>query len=178
MAPFSQVFFLLQKYSDANEVTKSDWLQSIRNLAAFQLFCEGHYDRAFNLFFQLGTEPPQVIGLFPDFLPSNVRSTMTYPSKCPELTGRALEQATSALIEYLKEVCLAMNKQINLLNVISLESSIMGFTYHSFNHLVSVAAKAESGTTSFVERTYGGHHQGFGSNADSRHHFAEMLSCN
>ena len=52
-------------------------------------------------FSELDIEPPHVIGLFPDLLPTEIRKRYEYPMPIPHLEGAELETATEFLIRYL-----------------------------------------------------------------------------
>lgn len=55
------------------------------------------FARALDLFHQLGTDPLQVIGLYPNLLPRNLRKNFKYPFENTELTGDSLEKGLQAL---------------------------------------------------------------------------------
>ncbi|RMX46404.1 hypothetical protein pdam_00000713 [Pocillopora damicornis] len=83
------------------EQEKAARKESIQNLYAFDLFCQKKFDDSLQLFAQLGTDPAQVIGLFPDLLPSEFRKLLEYPAPPPQLTPGELEKGCVALVEYL-----------------------------------------------------------------------------
>lgn len=49
-------------------------------------------------------DPAQVIGLFPELLPSEFRKQLEYPAPPPQLTPGELEKGCVALVEYLTQV--------------------------------------------------------------------------
>lgn len=49
-------------------------------------------------------DPTHVIGLFPEFLPSEFRKQLEYPAPPPQLTAGELEKGCLALVEYLTQV--------------------------------------------------------------------------
>ena len=49
-------------------------------------------------------DPTQVIGLFPELLPSEFRKQLEYPAPPPQLTPGELEKSCLALVEYLTQV--------------------------------------------------------------------------
>lgn len=49
-------------------------------------------------------DPTQVIGLFPELLPSEFRKQLEYPAPPPQLTAGELEKGCLALVEYLTQV--------------------------------------------------------------------------
>ena len=49
-------------------------------------------------------DPTQVIGLFPELLPSEFRKLLEYPAPPPQLTPGELEKGCLALVEYLTQV--------------------------------------------------------------------------
>ncbi|CAG2162241.1 unnamed protein product [Oppiella nova] len=83
---------------------KEQMMAKIKNMHAFDLFCKKQYKEALLLFLKLGTDPSQVIGLFPDLLPDDFRNKLEYPSKPPALVGHDLETGLFCLIDYLLEV--------------------------------------------------------------------------
>ncbi|XP_054155821.1 vam6/Vps39-like protein [Oppia nitens] len=83
---------------------KEQMMQRIKNMHAFDLFCKKQFKEALSLFLKLETDPPQVIGLFPDLLPEDYRNKLDYPSKPPQLLGTDLETGLFCLIDYLLEV--------------------------------------------------------------------------
>ena len=56
------------------------------------------------------SDPTQVIGLFPDLLPSEFRKQLEYPAPPPPLTAGELEKGCLALVEYLTQVSLITTK--------------------------------------------------------------------
>lgn len=80
---------------------KDDKLRSIRLLFAFHLFNQGQYIRSMEFFLALNTDVVQVIGLFPQMLPSELTSSLRYPFAVTPLAGAALTKALQALIQYL-----------------------------------------------------------------------------
>ncbi len=76
-------------------------VMQIQTLHAFDLFCSSRFKESMEMFTTLNIDPSHVIGLFPDLLPSQFRSQLSYPDEIPNLKGRELESATLALIEYL-----------------------------------------------------------------------------
>ncbi|XP_039248093.2 vam6/Vps39-like protein [Styela clava] len=93
----------LAEMIEEDEIHRSRRIKHIQNLLAFELFCQGRFEESLKNFSKLGTDPAQVIGLYPDLLPDVFRSTLTYPSDTPDLKGSQLERGLLALIEYLTE---------------------------------------------------------------------------
>ncbi|PFX22208.1 Vam6/Vps39-like protein [Stylophora pistillata] len=85
------------------EQEKAARKESIQNLYAFDMFCQKRFDDSLQLFAQLETDPAQVIGLFPDLLPSEFRKLLEYPAPPPQLTPGELEKGCLALVEYLTQ---------------------------------------------------------------------------
>ncbi|XP_054708106.1 vam6/Vps39-like protein [Uloborus diversus] len=79
-------------------------IQRIENLNAFYLFCKQNFKEAMELFLKLETDPSHVIGLFPNLLPEEFRSSLEYPDGLPNLQGTELETGLLALTDYLVEV--------------------------------------------------------------------------
>ncbi|KAL9957718.1 hypothetical protein ACROYT_G034654 [Oculina patagonica] len=85
------------------EHEKAKRKESIQNLFAFDMFCQKRFDDSLQLFAQLETDPTQVIGLFPELLPSEFRKQLEYPAPPPQLTAGELEKGCVALVEYLTQ---------------------------------------------------------------------------
>ncbi|XP_033637094.1 vam6/Vps39-like protein isoform X1 [Asterias rubens] len=114
----------LANMTDEVEADKQRRIQHIQNLYAFELFQQHRFEESMKMFTKLGTDPSQVIGLFPDLLPKEYRNKLEYPSMPTELTGAAmekglsaLEKGLSALIEYLtqkrQDLMKISNKELN-----------------------------------------------------------------
>jgi hypothetical protein len=54
-------------------------------LYAYHLFSQVLFDRALEYFIELGTDPLEVIGLYPNLLPRDVRAKYTLPVEISEL---------------------------------------------------------------------------------------------
>ena len=54
------------------------------------------------------TDPVQVIGLYPNLLPSSYQNRLSYPSPPPIIEGLELEDALNALIELLTDVIITI----------------------------------------------------------------------
>ena len=52
---------------------KEEKIHDIKVLYAYHLFATGSYERALEYFLELGIEPLQVIGLYPNLLPRELR---------------------------------------------------------------------------------------------------------
>lgn len=76
------------------------------------------------------TDPTHVIGLYPDLLPSDYRKQLHYPNPLPTLSGAELEKAHLALIDYLTQVLLCVNKTLPLW--IALSELLLLFSYKNF----------------------------------------------
>ncbi len=76
-------------------------MKSIKRLYACHLFSQGQYDRALEYFLELGSDPLEIIGLYPNLLPRDVRMRYSYPMEIPELAGPGLEKALQALSKYI-----------------------------------------------------------------------------
>ncbi|XP_022091314.1 vam6/Vps39-like protein [Acanthaster planci] len=107
----------LANMTDEVEADKQRRIQHIQNLYAFELFQQHRFEESMKMFSKLGTDPSQVIGLFPDLLPKEYRSKLEYPSNPTELTGQAMEKGLTALIEYLtqkrQDLMKASGKELN-----------------------------------------------------------------
>nr|CAG4642300.1 EOG090X0131 [Evadne anonyx] len=99
-----QLAIELANMSDEPEDIRTQQVQHIQSLFAFDLFKKNSFDESLQLFLKLNSDPSYVIGLFPDLLPMDFRKQLEYPETIPSLQGRELEQAVLALIKYLTEV--------------------------------------------------------------------------
>lgn len=59
-------------------------VKSIKILYAYHLFIQGHYDRAMEYFHEQECDPLQVLGLFPNLLPREIRAKYSYPPDIPD----------------------------------------------------------------------------------------------
>jgi len=50
------------------------------------------------------SDPSNVIGLFPNLLPTDYRNNILFPDRVPELEGKELEKGLEALTQYLLQV--------------------------------------------------------------------------
>ncbi|XP_042910118.1 vam6/Vps39-like protein isoform X1 [Parasteatoda tepidariorum] len=87
-----------------SEIEKKQIVQRINNLNAFYLFCKQNFKDAMEQFIKLETDPSHVIGLFPNLLPEEFRSSLEYPDRLPNLQGTELEDGLVALTNYLVEI--------------------------------------------------------------------------
>ncbi|KAG8183005.1 hypothetical protein JTE90_017093 [Oedothorax gibbosus] len=94
----------MAEMTNESEVEKQQLIQRIENLNAFYLFCKQSFKEAMDLFLKLETDPSHVIGLFPNLLPEEFRSSLEYPDRLPNLQGTELENGLVALTDYLVEV--------------------------------------------------------------------------
>nr|KAF6488387.1 VPS39 subunit of HOPS complex [Rousettus aegyptiacus] len=89
---------------DDSDSEKQQQIHHIKNLYAFNLFCQKRFDESMQVFAKLGTDPTHVMGLYPDLLPTDYRKQLQYPNPLPGLSGAELEKAHLALIDYLTQV--------------------------------------------------------------------------
>ncbi|XP_071480649.1 vam6/Vps39-like protein [Diadema antillarum] len=99
--------------TDEVEADRQRRIQHIQNLYAFDLFQQHRFEESMKMFAKLGTDPAQVIGLFPDLLPKEYRLVLQYPSNPTELSGANLEKGLTALIEYLTQKRQDLAKECN-----------------------------------------------------------------
>lgn len=107
----------LAEMTDEQDEEKQKRVHNIKNLYAFDLFCQHRFEESMQIFVKLGTDPSHVIGLYPNLLPHEFRKQLEYPKKPPDLEGGELEKALSALQDYLTQ------KRNELLSDISKESN-------------------------------------------------------
>ncbi|KAM6359612.1 vam6/Vps39-like protein isoform 1-T1 [Alca torda] len=97
----------LAEMKDDSDSEKRQQIHHIKNLFAFNLFCQKRFDESMQVFAKLGTDPTHVMGLYPDLLPTDYRKQLQYPNPLPCLSGAELEKAHLALIDYLTQVIFA-----------------------------------------------------------------------
>ncbi|KAM6204134.1 vam6/Vps39-like protein isoform 3-T3 [Sarcoramphus papa] len=93
----------LAEMKDDSDSEKRQQIHHIKNLFAFNLFCQKRFDESMQVFAKLGTDPTHVMGLYPDLLPTDYRKQLQYPNPLPGLSGAELEKAHLALIDYLTQ---------------------------------------------------------------------------
>lgn len=92
--------------SDLSEDEKSKKTYKIQTLYAHHLFCNKKFREAMEQFLKLGTDPYEVIRLFPDLVsqPSNPSEPNESEAALIKLQDRDLESGLLALIDYLTEI--------------------------------------------------------------------------
>lgn len=97
---------IFQSLSDMSEEEKARETYKIQTLYAHHLFRNKKFREAMEQFLKLGTDPYEVIRLFPDLVsqPSNVNEPNEPEPNLPQLQDRDLESGLLALIDYLTEV--------------------------------------------------------------------------
>jgi len=99
---YEEALSLCENIPDSAEKTTK--IKSIKVLFTYHLFAQGHYDRSMELFKELECDPLQIIGLYPNMLPREMKSKFTYPIAVEDLAGAALEKAFQALVGFLLSV--------------------------------------------------------------------------
>lgn len=100
-----QLALKLTNLSDIKEEEKSKKTHKIQTLYAHHLFYNKKFQEAMEQFLKLGTDPYEVIRLFPDLVSqSNVNESNEPVAGLPKLQDRDLENGLLALIAYLTEV--------------------------------------------------------------------------
>lgn len=101
-----QLALKLTSLSDITEEEKSKQTYKIQTLYANHLFCNKRFQESMDLFLKLGTDPYEVIRLFPDLItPSTNNVELNDPtSNLPKLQDHDLEKGLRALIVFLTEV--------------------------------------------------------------------------
>jgi len=74
-------------------------MRNVRRLHAFHLFVKKSFEKSMNLFQELNADPAEVIGLFPDLLPQDLRSQFNYPFKIPNIGAGAIFSAVTCLMD-------------------------------------------------------------------------------
>lgn len=92
--------------SNLSEEEKVKKTYKIQTLYAHHLFRNKNFREAMGQFLKLGTDPYEVIRLFPDLVsqPSNANEPNEPEPNLPKLQDRDLESGLLALIDYLTEV--------------------------------------------------------------------------
>ncbi|XP_059578937.1 vam6/Vps39-like protein isoform X5 [Alligator mississippiensis] len=103
----------LAEMKDDSDSEKRQQIHHIKNLYAFNLFCQKRFDDSMQVFAKLGTDPTHVMGLYPDLLPTDYRKQLQYPNPLPVLSGAELEKAHLALIDYLTQKRSQLVKKLN-----------------------------------------------------------------
>ncbi|XP_063228747.1 vam6/Vps39-like protein [Bacillus rossius redtenbacheri] len=98
-----QLALKLTNISDESEEEKSKNVSQIQTLYAFDLFYNKQFHESMKEFLKLGTDPYDVIRLFPELLPQEARPAQD-ADRPPRLQDRDLENGLLALIEFLTEV--------------------------------------------------------------------------
>ncbi|XP_032663758.1 vam6/Vps39-like protein isoform X1 [Odontomachus brunneus] len=101
-----QLALKLTGLSDITEEEKSKQIYKIQTLYAHHLFYNKRFQEAMDLFLKLGTDPYEVIRLFPDLVtPSTNTHELSDPApSLPKLQDHDLEKGLRALIVFLTEV--------------------------------------------------------------------------
>ncbi|XP_046488344.1 vam6/Vps39-like protein isoform X1 [Neodiprion pinetum] len=101
-----QLALKLTHLSDITEEEKAKKTWKIQTLYAHYLFANKKFAESMEQFFKSGTDPYEVIRLFPDLVsqPTNANETSEHVTTVPILQDRDLEQGLLALIKFLTEV--------------------------------------------------------------------------
>ncbi|XP_012264302.2 vam6/Vps39-like protein [Athalia rosae] len=101
-----QLALKLTNLSDVTEEEKAKKTYKIQTLYAHHLFANKKFSESMEQFLKLGTDPYEVIRLFPDLVsqPTNANETNEPVTVIPTLQDRDLEQGLLALIKFLIEV--------------------------------------------------------------------------
>lgn len=105
-------YFFSQNLSDLSEDEKLTKTYTIQTLYAHHLFRNKKFREAMQQFLKLGTDPYEVIRLFPDMVSSNENRSNEAEPNLPKLQDRDLESGLLALIDYLTEVRYKLIKRI------------------------------------------------------------------
>ncbi|KAH0620645.1 hypothetical protein JD844_021311 [Phrynosoma platyrhinos] len=98
---------------DDSDSEKRQQIHHIKNLYAFNLFCQKRFDESMQVFAKLGTDPTHVMGLYPELLPNDYKKQLQYPNPVPVLSPAELEKAHLALIDYLTQKRSQLVKKLN-----------------------------------------------------------------
>lgn len=90
--------------SDISEEEKIKQTYKIQTLYAHHLFHNKRFQNAMDLFLKLGTDPYEVITLFPHLVTSSNNNSEVSDPSLPKLQDHDLEKGLRALIVFLTEV--------------------------------------------------------------------------
>ncbi|XP_017882997.1 vam6/Vps39-like protein isoform X2 [Ceratina calcarata] len=99
-----QLALKLTSLSDVSEEEKTKQIYKIQTLYAHHLFRNKRFQEAMDLFLKLGTDPYEVIMLFPDLVTPSVNNEVSDQTELPKLQDHDLEKGLRALIVFLTEV--------------------------------------------------------------------------
>ncbi|CAH0560450.1 unnamed protein product [Brassicogethes aeneus] len=97
-----QLALNLTLVSEESEDDKKEKIHQIQTLLAYDLFANKQFHDSMKEFLKLGTDPCDVIRLFPDLLPQQT-GTPDFPESSRDLTETELETGLLALIDFLTE---------------------------------------------------------------------------
>ncbi|CAL7939543.1 unnamed protein product [Xylocopa violacea] len=103
-----QLALKLTSLSDISEEEKVKQIYKIQTLYAHHLFRSKRFQEAMDLFLKLGTDPYEVIMLFPDLATPSSNNSETNDPTLPKLQDHDLEKGLRALIVFLTEVRLKL----------------------------------------------------------------------
>jgi tetratricopeptide (TPR) repeat protein len=109
---YSEAVSVLDQVTDISPVEKAPKRHELQALQAHYLFRTGSLERAIALFQELDTDPAIVIGLFPE----SISGSLHAPDSPPIAAGAAMEEAISALIQYLTDRRKALMKRLSKLD--------------------------------------------------------------
>uniref|UniRef100_H2Y4V8 CNH domain-containing protein n=1 Tax=Ciona savignyi TaxID=51511 RepID=H2Y4V8_CIOSA len=93
----------LQLAKSCTDEDRSKRIQHIHTLLAFEQFCRLQFAESLATFANLSVDAVQVIGLFPDLLPTDYRKGLKYPGEIPTLKNDDLERGLLALSDFLMQ---------------------------------------------------------------------------
>ncbi|XP_011882729.1 PREDICTED: vam6/Vps39-like protein [Vollenhovia emeryi] len=124
-----QLALKLTSLSDITDEEKAKQTYKIQTLYAHHLFYNKRFQEAMDLFLKLGTDPYEVIRLFPDLVtPSTNTHELSEPApSLPKLQDHDLEKGLRALIVFLTEVrhkLMAKDKELKEKNGVNGEKNL------------------------------------------------------
>eukprot|EP01101_Sappina_pedata_P012001 TRINITY_DN8164_c0_g1_i1.p1 TRINITY_DN8164_c0_g1~~TRINITY_DN8164_c0_g1_i1.p1 ORF type:complete len:980 (+),score=304.92 TRINITY_DN8164_c0_g1_i1:1-2940(+) len=104
-ASFEEAIALCETMT-TDDLGKEERIKKIKVEYGYHLFGLGQYGKSFETLAQLKCDPLQVIGLFPEFLPANLRSKFTYPQDVRDRSANAGSnpEALGNLVDYLTDI--------------------------------------------------------------------------
>ncbi|XP_017764075.1 PREDICTED: vam6/Vps39-like protein [Eufriesea mexicana] len=103
-----QLALKLTSLSNISEEEKTKQIYKIQTLYAHHLFHTKQFQEAMDQFLKIGTDPYEVIMLFPDLVTSSSNNSEVSDPTLPKLEGHNLEMGLRALIVFLTEVRLKL----------------------------------------------------------------------
>nr|XP_002129290.2 vam6/Vps39-like protein [Ciona intestinalis] len=103
LLPNKEFELALQLAKSCTEGHNENRIRHIQKLLAFDQFCRFQFNEALKTFATLNIDTSQIIGLFPNLLPSGYQKNLKYPGEVPAMKPDVLDNGLLVLIEYLTQ---------------------------------------------------------------------------